>query len=243
MKKFQNITKFNKLDENLSEEQKQKQLDDITSQIALNLKRVDFPRIEEFSKPIIAKSKRGESLTRDEESILQLSRQADLMYTTQKFDKDQPYVDEKCYTIYPEDVRRGIFDKITVVNFPGQPNLLDKSIFPGFTTKTDFVMKNGNNVVISYIYLNDLINFFYYTQNVKDIILVDFGCSTISELSDPRTVRRIRRDTVTGRSRPPSPYLGGGKKRKTNKRKNVRRRNKKRKTIRKNIKNNRRSYI
>jgi len=169
------------------DKERQVQLDKVTKDISELLKKTDKKRIvtDELltRKAIKRKSDTEEELTEKKDSFIYHS---DKMYLTRTYRSDNPSqskIRDKEFQKVEEKEIEGKYDnRITVLNMPGQPDLLDDEVFPTFERKYD-----------SRVTIHEILNYLY-SQGVNNVILVDFTCSHCDfGTTSPRTLRNLRR--------------------------------------------------
>jgi hypothetical protein len=169
------------------DEERQLQLDNVTKKISESLIQTDKPRIatSELLTRIAIKRKRKsyteEELTERKNSFIYHN---DKMYLTTTYRSDIPRqseIKDKEFQKIREETEDKYDNKITVLNMPGEPDLLDDEVFPSFKKK------RAGRVTI-----HEILNYLY-SQGVNNVILVDFTCSHCDYgRPDARTVRRMR---------------------------------------------------
>ena len=168
------------------DEKRQEQLDNVKENVSLSLKETDKNKIviDELStrKAIKKKSDTEEELTERKDSFIYHSNK---MYWTRTYRSDIPsqsVIRDKEFQKDEGEIEDKYDNKITVLDMPGAPDLLDDEVFPTFERKYD------NRVTI-----HEILNYLY-SQGVNNVILVDFTCSHCDfGRTSPRTLRNLRR--------------------------------------------------
>jgi hypothetical protein len=170
------------------EEERQEQLDNVTEDISSYLKQTDKNRIVTDEvltrKAIKRKSDTEEELTERKDSFIYHS---DKMYWTRTYRSDKSrqskIKDKEFQKDQEEEIESKYDNRITVLNMPGEPDLLDDKVFPTFERKYN-----------SRVTIHEILNYLY-SQGVNNVILVDFTCSYCDfGRTSPRTLRNLRRN-------------------------------------------------
>jgi len=168
------------------DKKRQEQLDNVKENISLSLKETDKNKIVKDElltrKAIKKKSDTEEELTERRDSFIYHSNK---MYWTRTYRSDIPsqsVIRDKEFQKDEGEIEDKYDNKITVLDMPGAPDLLDDEVFPTFERKYD------NRVTI-----HEILNYLY-SQGVNNVILVDFTCSHCDfGRTSPRTLRNLRR--------------------------------------------------
>ena len=168
------------------EEERQVQLDNVTKDISSSLKETDKDRIitDELltRKAIKKKSDTEEELTERKDSFIYHSNKMYLTRTYRSDKSSQSKIRDKEFQKVEEEIEGKYDNRITVLNMPGEPDLLDDKVFPTFERKYN-----------SRVTIHEILNYLY-SQGVNNVILVDFTCSHCDfGNTSPRTLRTLRR--------------------------------------------------